>query len=408
MIGRRFMGRINSRLTQAKAGMNPGDHTLGGVSCVCSGDPAQCDAISDQQLYDTNAHKDTVKESDAQKVQLSNTGMAVYEEFDDVVVLSKIHRLTQLSEATTDEQRAYNERCIRFAGIQLRMRDMTLTSDDYFWLCMLMRSKRSAKDRLFFKDAPVLMEFWRTTELNNEESCEHYSRRRLRALAKETKVPVIAFDAIHEGTPQDIGMSMSKKLFNALPPRLELAVGALVILLHNLAVELGLMNGSQGIVVDIVYAQGDHPNHDCVANRMPCAVVVDFPGYSGPAFFSDPSRRTWVVLEPKTQESGERSEITRKQFPLVLAWAITPWKAQGMTLEKVIVSLSHACSKPGVLFVALTRVRHPDNLLLKDDFPAFSMIRRQLLHPNFIARQKWERRMLVLFSLTVRRRMRSE
>ena len=79
-----------------------------------------------------------------------------------------------------------------------------------------------------------------------------------------------------------------------------------------------------------------------------------------------------------------------------------------MTLDKVIVSLSHACAKPGVLFVALTRVRHPDNLLLEDDFPAFSTIRRQLYHPNFLARQKWERRMLVLFSRTVRKHMRSE
>ena len=53
-----------------------------------------------------------------------------------------------------------------------------------------------------------------------------------------------------------------------------------------------------------------------------------------------------------------------------------------MTLDKVIVSLSHTCAKPGVLFVALTRVRHPDNLLLEDDFPSFSTIRRQLLHSN--------------------------
>ncbi len=79
-----------------------------------------------------------------------------------------------------------------------------------------------------------------------------------------------------------------------------------------------------------------------------------------------------------------------------------------MTLEKVIVSLSQACSKPGVLFVALTRVRHPDCLLLEDDFPAFSTIRKQLHHPSFSARQRWERRMLVLFSRTIRQSMRNE
>ena len=66
---------------------------------------------------------------------LSNAGMAIYKEFDHVVVLKKIHRLTQLSTAKTPEQQAYNERCVKFAEIQLRMRDMTLASDDYFWLC---------------------------------------------------------------------------------------------------------------------------------------------------------------------------------------------------------------------------------------------------------------------------------
>ena len=160
--------------------------------------------------------------------------------------------------------------------------------------------------------------------------------------------------------------------------------------------------------MDVVYADGCHPNHDRIDNRMPMAQIVDFPGYTGPPFFSEPSRRTWVVLLPHTIRHDEKSEVSRTQFPLCLAWALTPWKAQGMTLSKVIVKLSSACSKPGVLFVALSRVRHPDTLLLEDDFPAFSVIRRQLAHPSFAARQRWERRMCVLFSRTVREHMRDE
>lgn len=96
-------------------------------------------------MCDTTAHKDTVTARDAQKVLLSNTGMAVHEEFDEVVVLSKIHRLTRLSEPTTEKQRSCNDRCVRFAEIQLCMQDMKLTPDDEFWLCKLKRSARSAK-----------------------------------------------------------------------------------------------------------------------------------------------------------------------------------------------------------------------------------------------------------------------
>ena len=84
MLGRQFMGRIDRRLTQAKAGSNSTAASLGGLSSVLSGDPAQCEAISDQQLYDTSAHKEAASAGEAQKVQLSNTGMAIYEELPSI------------------------------------------------------------------------------------------------------------------------------------------------------------------------------------------------------------------------------------------------------------------------------------------------------------------------------------
>ena len=405
MLGRQGMGRMDSRLAQGKAGQNPADDSLGGVSCVGIGDPAQCEAISDQQIYDRAAHKDTGKK-DSRAVALSNRGLAVYDEFQEVVVLSNVHRLQTLQVAEDADAQAYNERCRRFGEIMLRLRDMTLTHEDYFWLCKLKRSARSAKDRLFFADAPVLMEFRRTTEANEEDNCDAHNRKHVRKLAADTNVPVVAFDATHAGIAQAQGVALDDALFCSLPKRLELAVGAPVLLMHNIAVEHGLMNGSQGTVVDFVYLPGCHPTHENPAHCLPAMVVVDFPGYTGPAFFSEPSRRTWVPLLPRTTTSDEDAMVSRTQFPLCLAWALTPWKAQGMTLAKVIVKLSHACAKPGVLFVALTRVRHPDCLLLEDDFPAFSVLRRQLTNPSFAARQLWERRMRVFFSRTVRRHMR--
>ena len=49
-----------------------------------------------------------------------------------------------------------------------------------------------------------------------------------------------------------------------------------------------------------------------------------------------------------------------------------------MTLAKVIVKLGAAVREPGVLFVALSRVRHPDDLMLDDDFPALFEIQANL------------------------------
>ena len=59
MVDRQMMGHIDSRLEQAKAGRNPQTESLGGCSCVIVGDPAQCEAIMDQQIYDVAPHKDT-------------------------------------------------------------------------------------------------------------------------------------------------------------------------------------------------------------------------------------------------------------------------------------------------------------------------------------------------------------
>ena len=97
-----------------------------------------------------------------------------------------------------------------------RLRDMTLTHEDYFWLCRLKRSARSASDRMFFADAPVLMEFRRSTAASEEKNCEVHNHARVRAFAKERQVPVIAFDAVHEGVTHEDGLAADDAEFVAI------------------------------------------------------------------------------------------------------------------------------------------------------------------------------------------------
>ena len=108
MIGRQMMGRIDSRLQQAKAGLNDKEELLGGVSSVLVGDPAQCEAIMDQQIYDTVPHKKTATDHDQKHVHLSNRGLEVYNTFKQVVVLTKTHRLTKIDNPQTPAEEAFN------------------------------------------------------------------------------------------------------------------------------------------------------------------------------------------------------------------------------------------------------------------------------------------------------------
>ena len=56
---------------------------------------------------------------------------------------------------------------------------------------------------------------------------------------------------------------------------------------------------------------------------------------------------------------------TFEQFPLRLAWALTIHKAQGITLDKVIVDLGNGAFTEGQTYTALARVRKLEELYVK-------------------------------------------
>jgi hypothetical protein len=72
------------------------------------------------------------------------------------------------------------------------------------------------------------------------------------------------------------------------------------------------------------------------------------------------------------------------------------------------VNLGKAAEKPGVLFVAMSRVRHPDDLMLEDNFPSYTQLLRPRKHEAFQQRQRWEKQQRANFSRTIRRHCRDE
>jgi ATP-dependent DNA helicase PIF1 len=71
------------------------------------------------------------------------------------------------------------------------------------------------------------------------------------------------------------------------------------------------------------------------------------------------------ALEEKTRTIVEEVVGTYKQFPLMPAWAVTIHKAQGLTLDKVLVDLGRGAFAEGQVYVALSRCQTLEGLSLR-------------------------------------------
>ncbi len=90
------------------------------------------------------------------------------------------------------------------------------------------------------------------------------------------------------------------------------------------------------------------------------------------------------------EESKEISskQIGRfKQYPLKAAWAITVHKSQGLTFDKAIIDV-HAAFSPGQAYVALSRCRTLDGLVLSSPVSASVFLRDNAVdaYMNYISR----------------------
>ncbi len=77
----------------------------------------------------------------------------------------------------------------------------------------------------------------------------------------------------------------------------------------------------------------------------------------------------WQKIEYSYNEDDDKIEEdiigTFEQYPIKLAWAITIHKSQGQTFDKVIIDLGDGAFTHGQVYVALSRCRYLDGIILK-------------------------------------------
>ena len=134
-----------------------------------------------------------------------------------------------------------------------------------------------------------------------------------------------------------------------VPTTLVLKIGCKVMLLKNIDISQGLVNGACGVVVSL--------------NPFLNQVDVDFGVLSPPSGGGNRGtggRRTitpadFVFSNPTTEKKNNPPKITISQIPLVPFYASTIHKSQGLSMREIFVNLADI-HEPGAGYVAFSRV----------------------------------------------------
>lgn len=168
---------------------------------------------------------------------------------------------------------------------------------------------------------------------------------------KKLKMPVYTYHAeFSENGDVEVCGELTRELQSQFLQKgiinIELKQYARVMLIKNISVEEGLVNGAVGTVLEF-------------ENGLP---VVKFD--SG-------IQRTIGHVEFEIEYNNSKSKVS--QVPLMLCWAITTHKSQSLTLEKAVMNLGD-CFCPHMAYVALSRVRDLKSLYLSSFNPAKIMV----------------------------------
>jgi ATP-dependent DNA helicase PIF1 len=240
IIDLKTLSLIDSRLQAVMP--NTAYRLFRGINVLLCGDFFQLPPVSRRALYSQqNTNVDTIK------------GQQLYRSFNRTVRLTQVMR-----------QQGEDETSIRFRAALGELREGKLSKESWELLCTCIANQLSPLEvsgfdtalRLYFTKAEVY-------EQNNK------------GLTAQN-MPIKIVTAVNQG--RNAHKATEEEADN-LQNEIYICIGARIMLSSNLWIEIGLVNGSMGIITDITWARDQDP-----FTSLPLAILVEFDGYIGPEF----------------------------------------------------------------------------------------------------------------------------
>jgi ATP-dependent exoDNAse (exonuclease V) alpha subunit len=186
-------------------------------------------------------------------------------------------------------------------------------------------------------------------------------------LDEGVSIPTDILRECHKLTEHDIGREIGQMVENSpCIENLALKEGTLVMLCYNLNLDIGLCNGSQGVVVGFQQVPQGSVVEKCVRADVLYPKVKFTNGMI-------------VVITPREYQSTNYPTLSFSQIPLKLAWGLTIHSSQGATLDIAEIDIGAGIFEVGQTYVALSRVRSLDGLYLLGYDPTKIKVSRKVI-----------------------------
>jgi hypothetical protein len=329
MIGKQQFNFINLRLQDIKGKTGK---LFGDVHMIAIGDLCQLAPVFDGWIFKDLDHDYTALAPNLWKELFS------------------MHELTEVMRQRDDQT---------FAEILNRLREGLHTEED---LAELKTRIVDAKDSPPF--APHLFSVNHLIKTFNDKVFDE---------SPGEKVKIPAYDVVLG----DVSSDVKKQILHKLPTnpsqtgnflsQLNAGVGLYYEITANLNVEDGIVNGSGCIIKKLQYIT-DSPIPSIIWVEFDRTKIGKLTRNKFSRFFTSNICRTWtpIFAEKRTFYVGKNhTAVTRCQFPMRQAAAKTIHKAQGDTLQEVVVNMSSWAPRHGH-YVAFSRVTQLSGLYITD------------------------------------------